>query len=124
MIKKIFVLILVFVLLFVAFNPSYLDPTLESELPTFSEIFLFGYELTVGSVEVVTSIFKGPEAFLERFSMWRSNVFGEFTVLDFLDSFTDRIPVVRTLKRFAENVIAPLDDVFTDLSDWIRRKLD
>lgn len=124
MIKNIFVLILVFVLLFVAFNPSYLDPTLEPQLPTFSEIFLFGYELTVGSVEVVTSIFKGPDAFLERFSSWRSNVFGEFTVLDFLDSFTDRIPVVRTLKRFAENVIAPLDDVFTDLSDWIRRKLD
>ena len=124
MTKNIFILILVFVLLFVAFNPSYLYPEEQKTLPTFSEIFLFGYELTVGSVEVLTSIFKGPEAFLERFSTWRSNVFGEFTVLDFLDSFTDRIPVVRTLKRFAENVISPLEDVFSDLSDWIRRKLD
>ena len=124
MIKNIFILILVFVLLFVAFNPSYLDPSLEPELPTFSEIFLFGYELTIGTFEVFTSIFRGPEALHERFSIWRDHIFGDFTVLDFLDSFTDRLPVIRTLKRFAENVIAPLEDVFTDLTDWVRRKID
>ena len=122
MAEKIFVVILVFVLLFVAFNPTYLSS--ESELPTFSRIFVFGYELTVGSVEVLISVFKGPGALADRFAAWRVNVFGQVTVFDFIDNFTDRLPVVRTLKGFVEAVISPLQDVFAELSTWIRNRLD
>ena len=119
---NIFILILCFVLLFVAFNPLVLEP--DAELPTFNEMFAFGYEITIGTVEMAASIFKGPDVFIDRFSIWRINVFGENTIVSYLDRITDDLPVVRTLKNFAETVLSPLEDVFSDLSEWIRDKIE
>lgn len=118
MYKKIFVVILSFVLLFVAFHPAYLEP--GAGFPTFDEMFDFGYEITIGTVEVGASIFKGPSAFLTRFDKWRRAVFGDVTLLDFLDELTDRLPVIRTLKNFVEGVLEPLSDSFKDLTAWIK----
>ena len=122
MTEKIFAVILIFTLLFIAFNPEYMVP--DAEMPRFSDVFVFGYEIIVGPFEIMKSAFDGPDAFVSRFSQWRSNVFGEITLLDFLDNITDRVPVLRNVKNFVESVIAPLEDVFGDLSEWIRKKLD
>ena len=119
--KKIFAVILTFVLLFVAFHPSYLEP--GAEFPTFDEMFDFGYEITVGTIEVAVSIFQGPSKFLTRFDKWRHAVFGDVTLLDFLDELTDRLPVIRTLKNFVEGVLEPLSDSFENISNWIKEHL-
>ena len=118
--KNILILFLCFTLLFVAFHPDYMS----SGVPSFSEIFGFGYELTIGTLEVFVSVFKGPDALITRFTQWRTVIFGENTIISFLDAFTDRLPIVRTLKDFAESVIQPLEDVFSDLAEWLRKKLD
>ena len=119
--KKIFVVILSFVLLFVVFHPSYLEPS--SGFPTFDEMFDFGYEITVGTIEVAVSIFQGPSKFLARFDKWRHVVFGDTTLLDFIDELTDRLPVIRTLKNFVEGVLEPLSDSFENISNWIKEHL-
>ena len=124
--KNIFIVILCFTLLFLGFHPEYFERDDESGeflVPSFTEIFGFGYELTFGTIETATSIFKGPEAFVARFKQWRVCIFGDVTVLDFIDNFTDRLPVIRELKEVVELVIAPLSDDFADLVDWIRDKI-
>ena len=98
-----------------------MDPS--NGVPEFSEIFTFSYELTIGSLEVVSCIFKGPDAFLTRFSVWRSNVFGDVRIIEYIDNFTDQMPVLRDLKSFAESVITPLKDVFSDIAEWVREKI-
>ena len=90
---------------------------------SFDDIFSFGYELTIGTVEVVTSIFKGPEAFVERFNQWRVCIFGDVTVFDFIDNFTDRLPVIREIKNFVKDVIEPLNEDFGNLVTWIQEKI-
>ena len=122
--KNILLLILCFTLLFVAFHPEYKSPSGLYGTPSFSDIFGFGYELTFGTLEVVVSIFDGPSALIARFTTWRKAIFGDNTIISYLDTFTDKLPIVRTLKNFAEFVIQPLEDVFIDLSEWIRNKLD
>lgn len=108
-------------------------------------IFNFGYELTIGTFEVVTSIFKGPDKFFERFSSWRTTLFGEVKLFDFitgwftrsidlLNDLADKLPVIGPLKGFIdncletligfiENVIGPLEDSFSNLVNWIRDKI-
>ena len=121
MMRNFAMFILVFVLLYLAFHQAYLDPS--NGVPEFSDIFTFSYELTVGSLEVVSCIFKGPDAFLTRFSVWRSNVFGDVRIIEYIDNFTDQMPVLRDLKSFAESVITPLKDVFSDIAEWVREKI-
>lgn len=126
MMRNIFIVILCFTLLFVAFHAdTYLSPNENGEFATvsFEEIFGFGLELTVGTFQVLTSIFKGPTVFYNRFTQWRKVVFGDFTLIDFIDNFTDRFPALRITKDFVESVLSPLQDVFEDLSEWIREKL-
>ena len=124
--KYVFLVILCFCLLFIGFHPGYLVPDENGafSVPTFTEVFGFGYELTFGTIEMGTSIFKGPEAFLLRFESWSRTVFGNFTIFDFLDQFTDKFPILRQLKEFVEFVIAPLQDDFGDLVEWIKDKLN
>lgn len=120
--RNVVIFILCLVLLFVAFNPEYLYPSdnpEEDNFPSFSEMFAFGYELTFGSLEVFVSVFKGPEALITRFTQWRTVVFGEFTIISFLDSFTDRIPIIRGIKDFFE----PLIDEMSDFGDWVKDKI-
>ena len=125
--KNVFIVILVFTLLFVGFHPGYLVPNPETgtfSTPSFSEVFGFGYELTFGTIELATSIFKGPDAFFQRFEAWSSKVFGTYTIFDFIDAFTDKLPVIRQLKEFVEFVISPLSEDFSDLVEWIQDKLN
>ena len=120
--RNIFVLILCFTLLFIAFHPDYLNPdpnTEEYVVPDFTEIFAFGYELTFGTIEVFVSIFNGPEALIERFDQWRVAVFGDYTLVSFLDSITDRIPLIRGIKDFFD----PLIDEMSDFGDWVKDKI-
>ena len=103
-------------------------------MPSFNGAFSFGYELTIGTIEVVTSIFKGPEAFFDRFDQWRVTVFGDVTVwgfltsiversIDFLDSIALKIPVVRELKQVIDNILLPFENIISDVVDWINEKI-
>ena len=124
--KYVFIVILCFSLLFLGFHPGYLVPDENGafSVPTFTEVFGFGYTLTFGTIEMATSIFNGPEAFLLHFESWFKNIFGDYTIVDFIDQFTDKLPVIRQLKDFVEFVVAPLQDDFSDLVDWIKGKLN
>ena len=122
----------------------------------YNEVFDFGYELTIGTLEVVTSVFKGSDEFFSRFDRWKNVLFKDVNILEFIfdlleriityaidwtveafsliKEFVDKLPIIGPLSRFVDscldvligfiqNVIAPLEDVFTDLSKWIRDKL-
>lgn len=136
----------------------YNNPVLDVKLTEFysDKAFEFGYELTIGTFEVVTSIFKGSDAFFSRFDQWKETLFGDIKLFDFLFGFierviqalidwidtavdelnvlVDKLPVIGPLKRFMDscfdvlmrliqNVIAPLEESFADLVQWIKDKL-
>ena len=123
----------------------------------YNEVFDFGYELTIGTLEVATSIFRGSDEFFSRFDRWKSVLFKDVNIIEFIfdlfdriikyaidwigesfnlvKEFVDKLPIIGPLSRFVDscldvfigfiqNVIAPLEDVFGDLSKWIRDKLN
>ena len=138
----------------VMYNNPVLDPK-PTEFDS-DKAFEFGYELTLGTFEVITSIFKGSDAFFSRFDQWKETLFGDIKLFDFLFGFierliqalidwidtavdelnvlVDKLPVIGPLKRFIDsclgtlmkfiqNVIAPLENVFGDLVQWIKDML-
>ena len=113
MFDNLFVFILVLVLIFVAFNPSYLVQ--GEELPTSTEIFSFGYEVTFGTFEVIATLRDGPQAFYDRFIVWKTALIGDYNLIDFLDFVTDRSPTVRIFKKIIRE--SP------DIMDWIHQKI-
>lgn len=56
-------IVLIFTLLFYAFNPG-------GEPPTFGEIFEFGYNVTVKPLEVLASIRDGLGDFIDNLVVW------------------------------------------------------
>ena len=134
MIKNIFIVILCFALLFLAFNPEYMssDYTDLHGMPSFSEVFVFGYELTVGTVELLTSILKGPDAFFDKFDQWRTTLFGEDVKfvdflsrlvtrsIEFLDQIARQIPVVKDVKNFIDTILSPLENFLDNIPDWLK----
>ena len=114
-------------------------------MPSFNDSFSFGYELTIGTFEVVASIFKGPDALFSRFEQWRVTLFGDVKLFDFvtkwiskcitiLNDIAESLPVIGPLKRFIDSsleplegfidkVLEPLEDVFGNLAEWIRDKI-
>lgn len=130
--KNVFVLFLCFTLLFVAFNP--ISFSSEFEFPTFFKIFDFGYTITFGTVDLVVSVFKGPEVFFQKFDVWRTTIFGDVTLFDFLvaivdrsvaflDSIAERIPVIRDIKHVIDTILLPFEEVVSDLIDWLSEKI-
>lgn len=130
--KNVFVLFLCFTLLFVAFNP--ISFSRGFEFPTFFDIFDFGYTITFGTVDLVVSVFKGPEVFFQKFDVWRDTIFGDVTLFDFLitivdrsisflDSIAERIPVVRDIKHVIDTILLPFEEVVSDLIDWLSEKI-
>lgn len=101
---------------------------------SFDDIFAFGYELTIGTFDVVTSVFKGPDAFFDRFDQWKTTIFGDVTVfgflttiversVDFLDSIVLKIPVVREIKEVIDSILLPFKNIIRDVVDWIDEKM-
>ena len=130
--KNVFVLFLCFTLLFVAFNP--ISFSRGFEFPTFFEIFDFGYTITFGTVDLVVSVFKGPEVFFQKFDVWRTTIFGDVTLFDFLvtivdrsvaflDSIAERIPVIRDIKHVIDTILLPFEEVVSYLIDWLSEKI-
>ena len=130
--KNVFVLFLCFTLLFVAFNP--ISFSRGFEFPSFFEIFDFGYTITFGTVDLVVSVFKGPEVFFQKFDVWRDTIFGDVTLFDFLvtivdrsvsflDSIAERIPVIRDIKHVIDTILLPFEEVVSDLIDWLSEKI-
>lgn len=130
--KNVFVLFLCFTLLFVAFNP--ISFSSEFEFPTFFEIFDFGYTITFGTVDLMVSVFEGPEVFFQKFDAWRATIFGDVTLIGFLfsiverhnaflDSIAERIPVVRDIKHVIDTILLPFEEVVSDLIDWLSEKI-
>ena len=89
----------------------------------FDTIFKKGYECTFGTFEVLVSIFKGPDAFFTEFDEWRSVLFGDVTIVSFLDSIFEKIPVVRDIKHVIEKLILPFEDIINDIYDFVRDKV-
>ena len=116
MLEKIFLVILLFTVLFVAFNPQYIDPSQNLDFPSFSDIFSFGYEITIGSVEVVVSTFK------ERLGQWQDNVIG-FRLKDYINSFIMDMPVINTLVTFVKKCLNPLENIYVKIAEWLIDKL-
>ena len=130
--KNMLALFLVFVLLFVAFNPNALSS--RSDFPTFFEIFEFCYTITFGTLDMIVSIFQGPEVLLQKFDIWRTTIFGDITLfdflnsmltrsIDFLDSIAERIPVVREIKHVIDEIVLPFENIISDIVDWLTEKL-
>ena len=101
---------------------------------SFNDIFGFGYELTIGTFEVITSIFKGPDVFFARFDQWRITLFGDVTILGFLLSIVDRsiefldsivlkIPILKDIKPVIDDIIMPFKNLVYDLVTWIDEKI-
>ena len=101
---------------------------------SFDDIFGFGYELTIGTIEVITSVFKGSDVFFTRFDQWRITVLGDITLfdflvsivdrsVDFLDSIAYRIPVIRDIKHVIDTILLPFEEVVSDLIDWLSEKI-
>lgn len=106
----------------------------EPKRISFDTAFDFGYELTIGSLQVLTSIFKGPDAFFTRFDQWRATIFGDVTLfgfltaaversVDFLDSVASKIPVVREINTVLDDVFMPFRRIIQDLVEWLDDKI-
>lgn len=101
---------------------------------SYNDVFSFGYELTIGSFEVVTSIFKGPNVLFARFEQWRDTLFGDVKLFDFifkwistivdnLNKIAESLPVIGPLKRFVDNILAPFESIFKDILEWAKEKI-
>lgn len=101
---------------------------------TYDDIFGFGYELTIGTFEVITSIFKGPDVFFARFDQWRITLFGDVTILGFLYSFFTRcldflndvaysLPLIRDIKYVIDFVLKPFESIISPLDNWLKNNL-
>ena len=99
--------------------------------------FTFPRPLTTLSrttVDLVVSVFKGPEVFFQKFDVWRTTIFGDVTLFDFLvaivdrsvaflDSIAERIPVIRDIKHVIDTILLPFEEVVSDLIDWLSEKI-
>lgn len=122
MMKNVFVVILVFLLIFVAFHPSYLEP--ESSMPTFDEVFEFGYNVTVGPFVVLASVKDGIPAFWNELNDWFGSVFG-FNADNLMDFFEDKIfgdltNAIESIKTFFSTVFDPVKDLVQEIRDKIK----
>ena len=106
----------------------------DNDLTSFNEIFEFGYEVTFGTLETITSIFKGPAVFFNRFDLWRKNLFGDVTILSFISSWIDRsvdmldsialkIPLIKDLKTVIDTILLPFENIISDVIEWITDKI-
>lgn len=107
----------------------------DPDFVSFDDVFEFGYAITIGFFEMLVSIFKGYDVFIEAFEKWKTALIGDLTIADFLiglvkgafsflDTLTDELPVIREIKAVIANVFDPIAEIVNDVIDWCKDFFD